>query len=100
MLINQGKNILQGRVSDVKNANKEHKYSIEFDGRLPETLRGDFHIVDDSDKELIIKIDEGSNANELLRELINQGFVIRSFREILPSLNEIFIKKVENENHE
>jgi ABC-2 type transport system ATP-binding protein len=43
----------------------------------------------------IVKISEGSNPNDVLQHLINNGIAIHSFHEILPSLNDIFIKLVE-----
>ena len=45
--------------------------------------------------ELVVKIKEGKGPNDVLGYFINQGTNIISFREILPSLNEIFIRLVE-----
>lgn len=101
VLINQGKKILEGRVDQIKRDFKENLFSIEFDGTLPPNLRsGNFDIVSDTDRELLIKTSEGHNSNEFLKSLIDHGFHIRSFKEILPSLNEIFIKKVEGVSYE
>ena len=101
MLINQGKNILEGRVADVKEEYKENLYRIEFGGRLPQDLKSNnFQVVSDTDHELVIKIKSGHNSNELLQDLISRGFQIKSYNEILPSLNEIFIKKVETNSYE
>jgi ABC-2 type transport system ATP-binding protein len=101
MLINQGKNILEGRVSDVKEAFKENLYRIEFIGKLPQNMNSQyFQVVSDTDTELVIKVKSGHNSNDLLKDLINFGFHIKSYQEILPSLNEIFIKKVEGKSYE
>jgi ABC-2 type transport system ATP-binding protein len=100
VLINQGKNVLEGKVSEIKEKFKENVFRIEFDGVLPADLNGHFTVVADGEKELLIKLDPGKNANDLLRELINRDFVIKSFQEVLPSLNEIFIKQVESITHE
>jgi ABC-2 type transport system ATP-binding protein len=100
VLINQGKNVLEGKVSAIKEQFKENVFRIEFDGVLPADLNGHFTVVADGEKELLIKLDAGKNANDLLRELINRDFVIKSFQEVLPSLNEIFIKQVESITHE
>ena len=43
----------------------------------------------------MIKIKEGRSPNDVLRFLLDQGLDINSFNEILPSLNDIFIKLVE-----
>ena len=100
VLINNGKNVLEGKVADVKEQFKEHMYRIEFEGRLPDDLSGHFTVVEDHDHELLIKLDEGKNANDLLGELIKRDFVISSFQEVLPSLNDIFIKQVETITNE
>ncbi|MEI8059673.1 MAG: DUF4162 domain-containing protein, partial [Ferruginibacter sp.] len=46
-------------------------------------------------QELTVKINEGYKANDVLGYFMNQGCGIVSFKEILPSLNDIFIKLVE-----
>lgn len=98
-LINQGKIILEGNVDEIKNSYKDNKFEIEFDGKIPEDLLADsFTILEDSDKALVIQANEGHDSNELLKGLIDRGVQIRAYREILPTLNEIFIKKVGESN--
>ena len=96
VLVNKGKVILQGGVGDIKEQHKEHKYRLTFDGYLPTALRNDdaFSVVSDTDQELIIQVREGHHPNELLMSLIQHGVEIKSYQEILPSLNQIFIKTV------
>ncbi len=101
VLINQGKKVLEGSVKDVKDQFKDNIFKIEFDGHLPSNLQSnDFRIIDDNKESLTLQINEGYDSNELLRSLLNEGIQIRSFNEVLPSLNEIFIKQVENASHE
>jgi len=97
VLINQGEKILEGKVEDIKNQYKENIFRLEFDGPFPGDLRSsDFTIIDDSETDVTIKVSEGHNSNELLQALINKGIRIKSFTEVLPTLNQIFIKQVEN----
>lgn len=96
VLINKGQNILEGNVRDIKTSYKQNIFRIEFDGTLPPDMQGHFEVVSDSDHELLVRIGEGMNANELLRELLGRGFIIKSFQEVMPTLNEIFIQCVEN----
>jgi len=99
VLVNNGQVILEGKVADVKNAYKENKYRLEFDGVLPKTIHNKgFQIITDSDKELIVQLDPGQDSNVLLKSVIDSGYHLKSFNEILPSLNEIFIRKVEKTN--
>lgn len=99
VLIDQGKNVLEGKVADIRERFKENVYRLEIEGTLPETMKGDFEIDRVSDQALLIRLDPGRNANDLLKELIGYDLAIKSFREVLPSLNEIFIKQVESINH-
>ena len=98
-LIDKGQNVLNGRVAEIKKQYKQGLFKIEFDGNLPEDLNAYFEVVEDSDHALILKLEEGMNANDLLRTLLDRGFVIRSFNEVLPTLNEIFIQTVESQYH-
>ena len=100
VLISKGKNVLTGRVDDIKQQFKENLFRIEYAGTLPAGLQAAddanplFHIQDISEDTLTVKIFEGGNSNDILRHLIQHDIHINSFHEILPSINEIFIKRV------
>jgi ABC-2 type transport system ATP-binding protein len=100
VLINKGRNVLDGKVKDIKQQFKENKYRIEFDGTLPEGLEAadhsdaSFNIVSRNEKSLIVQVTEGADSNHLLKYLLDHGVRITSFNEILPTINEIFIKQV------
>jgi len=99
VLINKGQIVLDGSVKAVKDSYKENKYEITFDGRFPKDLedRG-FTIIDDNDSSVIIQASKEHNSNDLLQGLIGRGIHIKAYREILPTLNEIFIRKVAESN--
>jgi len=99
VLINQGKNVLEGSVKDVKNQFKENLFQIEYQGKLPEDLGRKFRFVSNSDNKLIVKLSSEKDSNNLLMNLLQEEVQVNSFHEILPSLNEIFIKQVET-SHE
>jgi ABC-2 type transport system ATP-binding protein len=96
VLINKGRKILQGSVKDVKYNFKENLYRLEFEGKLPADMlhTNNFEVISDTEKDVVIKVKEGHNGNELLQSLINRGINILSYQEVLPTLNQIFIKKV------
>ena len=100
VLINNGKNILQGKVADIKAHFKDHLYRIEYDGQLPENIDQIASIYSKEQDAITLQVQKEQDSNELLRHLIREGLHIRSFNEILPSLNEIFIRKVASENKE
>lgn len=97
-LINNGKNILSGNVRDIRERFKENLFSISYRGALPE-LNGTLSIVQQRDQEIIIKIENGHSPNEALRYCIENNIEVQGFNEILPGINEIFIKEVQKSNN-
>ena len=97
VLVNKGKKILDGSVAAVKQEFKENLYRVSFDGRLlSEHLAIHlFEVKHKSDSELIIRRDPAYSNNDILQYFISKGLAVNSFNEILPSLNDIFIKLVE-----
>jgi len=100
VLINQGKNVLEGSVKDVKNQYKENLFKIDFDGELPMEALAQTNIIKQKDQSITVQLNEGDDSNALLRHLIQKNVHIHSFNEILPTLNEIFIRKVASSNLE
>ena len=95
VLVNKGKKILDGSVAEVKQEFKENLFSVQLE-KIPETINSSaFEIVKTNAHELVVKIGEGKTPNDVLGYFINQDINIVSFKEILPSLNEIFIRLVE-----
>ncbi|MBK8044178.1 MAG: ATP-binding cassette domain-containing protein [Haliscomenobacter sp.] len=98
VLINQGKNILEGEVKAIRNQFKEHQFRIDFEGNLPEDLPSKVRTIKENGGSAVIQLLEGAESNQLLGYLIDRGVRIKAFNELLPSLNEIFIRQVEQSN--
>jgi ABC-2 type transport system ATP-binding protein len=96
VLVNKGQKILDGTVSAVKQTFKENLFSVGFD-QMPAALNGNapFEVVNTRDHSYILKIKEGQTPNTVLQYLLQQHAEINAFNEMLPSLNDIFIKLVE-----
>lgn len=95
VLMNKGQKILDGSVKQIKQDCKENHFKIGFE-QLPQTIDStSFDIVEKIDDALIVKIKEGYKPADVLKIFLQQQASIISFNEILPSLNDIFIKKVE-----
>ena len=100
VLINQGKKILEGEVSAIKDQFKENLFSIKYTGELPPDINSltdaddSFKIVAQKEGEITVKVATADASNTLLSHLMNRGVHITSFQEILPTLNEIFIKQI------
>jgi ABC-2 type transport system ATP-binding protein len=93
-LINKGKKLLDGTVKDVKQQFKEHIFQITVDTADVLLSSEAFDIISKEDHTYRVKIREGHEQNEVLMHFINQQVPILSFHEILPTLNEIFIRIV------
>jgi ABC-2 type transport system ATP-binding protein len=97
ILVNKGRKILDGTVRQVRQDFKEHLYRISFEQEvLPEHLAIHlFELKGRKENELTIRKAEGFTTNDILSYFIGRGLVIQSFQELLPSLNDIFIRLVE-----
>lgn len=96
VLINKGKKILDGTVKNVKQEFKENIYRVGA-SVLPEQLMTYiFEVVKHEPEQLLIRLNDASTPNDVLKYFLNQDVAIHSFNEVLPSLNDIFIKLVED----
>ena len=95
VLVNLGKKILDGTVADIKQQFKENLFSIETEAGVSLSDSSAFSIVRTEAGKTFDKINEGFRSNDLLQQLITQNTQVIGFNEVLPSLNDIFIKLVE-----
>ena len=96
ILLNLGKKILDGTVKGIKQDFKENAFSIQL-AEAPLSVESNaFEVIDvDNNHQLTVKIRDGYRSNDVLSYFLQQGITIESFSEILPSLNDIFIRLVE-----
>ncbi len=95
VLVNKGKKILDGTVYNVKQEFKDNIYQLGAEV-LPEHLMTHiFEIVHHQPNQIQLKLQNDVTSNDVLKYFISQGIIIHSFQEVLPSLNDIFIKLVE-----
>ena len=95
VLINKGKKILDGTVANVKQEFKENLFRITA-SPLPDQYPNEiFDTLSNTDHTVTLRIRDGHGPNEVLRYFIDRQSTVSAFTELLPSLNEIFIKLVE-----
>ena len=98
-LINNGKKILSGPIHDIKQQFKDHIFELGYQSKNGLKLDSSlFSVIDQTVENGVslakIKIlDSQRQPNDLLSDVLQQASVV-SFREILPTLNEIFIHEV------
>ena len=104
-LINKSKNILSGRLDDIRHRHGNNIFQVDYRGE-EETLRRALASLGES-----CEIMEGAKAESVYRSLkvhvrsdeevrrvvaaTNEAVDLRSFREIIPSMNDIFIRAVQ-----
>ncbi|HXL56355.1 MAG TPA: ATP-binding cassette domain-containing protein [Chitinophagaceae bacterium] len=96
VLINLGKKILDGTVHQIKQDFKENLFSIQLSGVPGNIVSNAFEVIDTKANKLMVKIRDDYKSNDVLQYFILQNVNIEAFNEILPSLNDIFIKLVES----
>lgn len=96
ILINKGSKILDGTVKNVKQEFKENIFQVGFEVK-PATIGSNsiFDVTGEKDQSLLLKIHDGYKPHDVLQYLLASQHEIVSFNEILPSLNDIFIRLVE-----
>jgi ABC-2 type transport system ATP-binding protein len=102
-LINKSEKILEGRVSAIRQNFSEHQYEIElipYNGSDLFQSTGYRVISSENDHgrmNLKVQLTRDDNPNALLAEIMQHGSV-KSFREIMPGMNDIFIRLVNESN--
>ncbi len=110
ILVNKGQKILDGTVASVKQQFKENSFRIKVEGSMaapdnwPPAANPDnpvpqspaFNLTGAANGHWIVKINEGYQPNDVLTWFIDNRQSIMAFTEILPSLNDIFIRQVKD----
>ncbi len=95
VLVNKGKKILDGTVGDIKNQFKENLFQVGVQTNAHHLMTYIFEVIQHQPDKLLIKLQHDSTPNDVLKFFINQDIAVTSFNEVLPSLNDIFIRLVE-----
>jgi ABC-2 type transport system ATP-binding protein len=95
ILMNKGTKILDGTVNNIKQQFKENLFALILDHTITEPPPPFFDIISTNSHTLVVKINEGYRPNDVLKYFLDKDIAITGFYEILPSLNDIFIRLVE-----
>ncbi len=94
VLMNQGEKVLDGKVKDIRQTFRQNRFELLYEGHLPGDIGSEYTYTKTKAQQLVFQLTAGQDSNQLLRHLLQQGVRIQSFQEILPSLNEVFIRQV------
>ena len=92
-LIDNGISILQGEINSIKDKFRNNIFQVETNSNNLKLDR--FEIIDQDDNHFTIKVPSNRNSKELITEILKTSEII-SFKERIPSMEEIFIKTVSN----
>ena len=100
-LINRSHKVLDGSKRDIKEQFKTHTYHVEYQGDLT-NLPTAFAVISSRETEdgftrADIKIPPDAAVNDFIRHLLDR-VAVRSFGENIPSINDIFIQTVGENN--
>jgi ABC-2 type transport system ATP-binding protein len=93
ILVNKGEKILDGTVNNIKQQFKENKFLIVTENEAQSNENDLFEWLKNENNVAEIKLKEGVKNNDVLQYFIQNNMQINQFKEILPSLNQIFIKQ-------
>lgn len=96
-LINKGSLVLEGRIDAIKQKYKDYLFEFIFANDHRPDLTDETMQFSSRENGVIVKLESLLEANLKMKQWMSEGFLIQEFREILPSINDIFIKIVTTE---
>lgn len=98
-LINKSHLVLSGGVDEIRrNYGNNHVELIYSGENALAPVEGLFSVISDDDDNgrhtAVLSLDHEGIGNEVLTAVISQGMLVNSFKELLPRMNDIFIKLV------
>lgn len=101
VLINKAKKVLEGHLVDIKQDYKNHQFEVAvelFQNNPEDLINAELYTIinssqDENLSKLRVQLHDNVSGNLLLKHLLPIANIV-TFKEILPSMNEIFIKQV------
>ena len=98
-LINKSHLVLSGGVDEIRRQYGNNHVELIYSGENAlAPVEGLFSVISDTDDNgrhtAVLSLDHEGLGNEVLTAVIGQGLLVNSFKELLPRMNDIFIKLV------
>ncbi len=100
-LINKSKVVITGGVDEIRHKYGNNNVEVIYtaDAALQDTVA--FKVLSDTDDSgrhtAVLSLASGSSSNDALQALLDQKVIVNSFKELVPRMNDIFIKLVTEE---
>lgn len=101
-LINKSRLVVTGKVDEIRRRHGNNNIELIYTGGgKVKDVEPVFKVLSDEDNAgrhtAVLTLGEGVTSNDALRELLGQGVIVNSFKELIPRMNDIFIKLVTQE---
>lgn len=101
-LINKSHVVITGGVDEIRRKYGNNNVELIYTGSEElQPVQGVFSVLSDDvqvDRHVaVLSLAEGTDTNTALKNIIGQGVVVNSFKELVPRMNDIFIKLVTEE---
>ena len=101
-LINRSRLVITGGVDEIRHKYGNNNLELIYSGAQLTPVEGVFTVVSDDDNAgrhtAVLSLADGVSSNEALSAILSEGRVmVRSFRELIPRMNDIFITLVTEE---
>ena len=101
-LLNKSKLVVTGGVDEIRRHYGNNNIELIYTGEQPvASAEGVFKVLSDEDNvgrhTAVLSLEPGVSSNSALSSLLSEGVVINSFKELIPRMNDIFIKLVTEE---
>ena len=101
-LINKSHVVISGGVDDIRRKYGNNNVELVYTSDIPlKSVHGVYSVLSDvcdaSRHTAVLALDDSSDSNGLLTEVLSQGVTVNSFKELVPRMNDIFIKLVTEE---
>ncbi len=100
-LINKSHVVITGGVDEIRHKYGNNNVELIYTGEALKSVGGVFNILSDNDDTgrhtAVLELENDSDTNDALMSVMNQGVTVNSFKELVPRMNDIFIKLVTEE---
>ncbi len=97
-LINKSRLVVTGGVDEIRRKHGNNNVELIYTGEAIATREGLFRVLSDEENtgrhSSVLSLEEGASPNAVLSAIIGEGVAVNSFKELIPRMNDIFIKLV------
>lgn len=94
VLVNKGRKILEGGVKELKQRFKQNRFKVVCAEPISNEALSGMKVVDHEAHEATVEFTDAHKGNEVLKVFLERNIEVVAFNEVLPSINEIFIRQV------